>query len=127
MIDELTEKGIPLEEVQDIQGASDLDLFDVILHVAYDRQPINRRDRADAVRRTNYLAKYQGKAREVVEALLDKYADAGLRSVEDIDVLRVDPFRGIGTPLEIISLFGSRESYRSVVRDLQRHIYQEAA
>jgi type I restriction enzyme R subunit len=127
LLDALQEKGIPLEELRELSGTDDLDLFDLILHVAYDKKPIKRRDRADAVRQSNYLARYQGKAREVVEALLEKYADSGLHSVEDVSVLRVDPFRNIGTPLEIISLFGSRESFRSVVRELERHIYQEAA
>jgi type I restriction enzyme, R subunit len=127
LLDALTEKGIPLEELQELSGAGDLDLFDLILHVAYDKKPIKRRDRAAAVRQSNYLSKYQGKARSVVEALLDKYADSGVHSVEDVSVLRVDPFRSIGTPLEIISLFGSRESFQSVVRDLERQIYQEAA
>lgn len=126
LLDELANKGIPLEDLQQQTGA-DIDIFDLILHVAYDRKPLRRKDRADAVRSSDYLSKYQGKAREVVEALLDKYADSGIRGVEDIGVLKVDPFRNIGTPFEIISLFGSRESFQGIVRDLERHLYGEAA
>jgi len=126
LLNELSDKGIPLEELQELAGA-ELDPFDLILHVAYDQQPIRRRDRANAVRVGGYLSKYQGKARAVVEALLDKYADSGVRTVEDLGILRVAPFHTIGTPLEIISLFGSRESFQAVVRDLQNHLYPEAA
>ena len=126
LLDEMTDEGIPIDDLLEQIGA-ELDPFDLILHVAYDLQPLRRRDRAAAVRASTYLAKYQGKARDVIEALLDKYADSGVRSVEDIGVLRVDPFRSIGTPLEIIQIFGSRETYQNAVRDLERELYQEAA
>ncbi len=126
LLDEMTEKGIPIDDLLDQTGA-DLDPFDLILHVAYDRKPLRRRDRAAAVRASNYLSKYQGKAQQVVEALLDKYADSGLRSVEDVGVLRVDPFSSIGTPMEIIQIFGNRESFQKVVLELGRELYPEAA
>lgn len=126
LLDEMADKGIPIDDLLEQTGA-ELDPFDLILHVAYDLRPLRRRDRAAAVRAGNYLSKYQDKAREVLEALLDKYADSGIRSVEDVGVLRVDPFRSIGTPMEIIQIFGSRETFQKAVRDLERELYQEAA
>lgn len=126
LLNEMADKGIPIEDLLEQVGA-ELDPFDLILHVAYDMRPLRRRDRAAAVRASSYLTKYQGKAREVIEALLDKYADSGIRTVEDVGVLRVDPFRTIGTPMEIIQLFGSRETFQKAVRDLERELYQEAA
>ncbi|MEO3972398.1 DEAD/DEAH box helicase family protein [Streptomyces sp. CAU 1734] len=126
LLDEMADKGIPIDDLLEQVGA-ELDPFDLILHIAYDRRPLRRRDRAGAVRASSYMTKYQGKAREVIEALLDKYSDSGIRSVEDIGVLRVDPFRSIGTPMEIIQLFGSRETFQKAVRDLERELYQEAA
>lgn len=126
LLDEMTDKGIPIDDLLEQVGA-ELDPFDLILHVAYDLKPLRRRDRAAAVRAGNYLTKYQGKARQVLDALLDKYADSGIRTVEDVGVLRVDPFRSIGTPMEIIQLFGSRETFQKAVRDLERELYQEAA
>lgn len=126
LLDEMADKGIPIDDLLEQIGA-ELDPFDLILHVAYDLRPLRRRDRAAAVRASSYLSKYQGKAREVIEALLDKYADSGIRTVEDVGVLRVDPFRTIGTPMEIIQLFGSRETFQKAVRDLERELYQEAA
>ncbi len=126
LLDEMIDKGIPIDDLLEQVGA-ELDPFDLILHVAYDLRPLRRRDRTAAVRAGSYLTKYQGKAREVIEALLDKYADSGIRTVEDVGVLRVDPFRTIGTPMEIIQLFGSRETFQKAVRDLERELYQEAA
>ncbi|MFZ2991943.1 MAG: DEAD/DEAH box helicase family protein [Candidatus Saccharimonadales bacterium] len=126
IIEELIEKGIPLEDLRE-QAGYDLDIFDLILHVAYDRKPIKRRDRVEAVRRSNYLNKYQGKAREVLESLLEKYKDTGIDSVEDIDVLRVDPIRQFGAPLEIVSLFGGVQGYRSAVFELEEKIYEGVA
>lgn len=126
LLDEMADKGIPIDDLLE-QVSTELDPFDLILHVAYDLRPLRRRDRAAAVRASTYLTKYQGKAREVIEALLDKYSDSGIRSVEDVGVLRVDPFRSIGTPMEIIQFFGSRETFQQAVRDLERELYQEAA
>jgi type I restriction enzyme R subunit len=126
IIEELEDKGIPLEDLRE-QAGYDLDIFDLILHVAYDRKPIKRLERAEAVRRSNYLNKYQGKAREVLESLLDKYQDTGINSVEDIEVLKVDPLRGYGAPLEIVSWFGGAEGYKTAVHELEQKIYEEVA
>ena len=126
LLDEMAEKGIPIDDLLEQTGA-ELDPFDLILHVAYDLRPLRRRDRAAVVRAGNYLNKYQGKARKVLEALLDKYADSGIRTVEDIGVLRIDPFPSIGTPMEIIQLFGSRETFQNSIRGLEHELYQEAA
>jgi type I restriction enzyme, R subunit len=126
LLDEMADKGIPIDDLLEQTGA-DLDPFDLVLHVAYDRKPLRRRDRAAAVRAGSYLSKYQGKAREVIEALLDKYADSGIRTVEDVGVLRVDPFRSIGTPMEIVQLFGSRETFQRAVRELECELYKQAA
>jgi type I restriction enzyme R subunit len=126
ILDQLIEKGIPINELLEQAGA-DLDAFDLLLHVAYDRKPLKRKERVDAVRARHYLAKYQGKAREVLEALLDKYADTGVRGIEGVPALRVAPLRSLGTPMEIVQLFGSRETYEKAVHDLENEIYQEAA
>jgi type I restriction enzyme R subunit len=123
IIDEIVDRGVPLEDLRE-QVGYDVDLFDLVLHIAYDKKPINRRDRAEAVKRSNYLNKYQGKAREVVEALLDKYADTGINSVEDIEVLKVDPFRQYGAPLEIVNWFGGADKYREAVSELEKEIYE---
>jgi len=127
LLDELAESGVPLEDLAE-QTGTDLDPFDAALEVAYDHRTLGRRRRADAVRAdVQYLGTYQGQVRIVLETLLDKYAESGIRTIEDIGILRVEPFSSIGRPMEIIQLFGSRETYLKAVRDLEQHLYPEAS
>ncbi len=105
----------------------DYDPFDLICHVVYDKPPLSRRERAEAVRKKNYFAKYGEKARAVLTALLDKYADSGIENIESMDVLRVQPLNQFGTPLEIISLFGGKEKYLAALRGLESQIYKAEA
>ncbi|WP_436757884.1 EcoAI/FtnUII family type I restriction enzme subunit R [Streptosporangium sp. V21-05] len=127
LLDELAEAGIPLEDLVD-QPDQELDPFDVALSVCYEStgRSRQREERAGAVRTGGYLDRYQGKVRFVMEALLDTYVDSGVRSVEDIGVLRVEPFRSVGRPMEIIQLFGDRETYFKEVRSLEQQLYPEA-
>ncbi|MBM7168601.1 DEAD/DEAH box helicase family protein [Streptomyces sp. G44] len=125
LLDELVDAGIPLEDLVEQSGLA-LDPFDMALDVAYERQPIERRQRAAAVHANGYLGKYQGQMRSVLEALLEKYVESGLRSLEDIGVLRVEPFRSMGGPMELIRSFGTRETYFKAVHDLEQQLYQEA-
>ena len=66
-------------------------------------------------------------ARAVLEALLDKYADAGLKSFESLDILKVDPLSAFGTPMEIINLFGSKANYLTALHQLEAELYLEEA
>jgi type I restriction enzyme, R subunit len=123
ILHQLEEQGLPLEALQQAVGR-DYDPFDLILHVAYDQPPLTRKERADRVRKTNYFARYGPQARRVMEALLDKYADQGLESLESPDVLKVIPFPQIGTPVELIQAFGSRKHYTTALRDLEAQLYE---
>ncbi|MFF8745250.1 EcoAI/FtnUII family type I restriction enzme subunit R [Streptomyces californicus] len=124
LLDELVDAGIPLEDLVEQSGLA-LDPFDMALDVAYEGRPIERRQRAAAVHANGYLGKYQGQMRSVLEALLEKYVESGVRSLEDIGVLRVEPFRSMGGPMELIRSFGTRETYFKAVHDLERQLYQE--
>lgn len=73
--------------------------------------------------RSDYFAKYEGKTREIIDLLLDKYAEHGITAIDDTGDLQVSPFANVGTPLEIVELFGGRESYLQVVREIQRQLY----
>ncbi len=125
VMEELEERGLLLEALAEEVGR-DLDPFDLVCHVAFDRPPLTRRERAENVRKKNYFAKYGEKARAVLDALLDKYADEGIVSIEDPQVLRVKPFDRLGTPMEIIDLFGGREAYLQALRDLEQELYETA-
>ncbi len=125
VIDELEEQGIVLEHLREAVK-KDLDLFDLVCHVAWDRPPLTRRERAQNVKKRDYFAKYSDIARNVIEALLEKYADEGIENIEDLSVLKVDPFSGFGTPIEIISAFGGKEKYLEALAELESEIYKVA-
>jgi len=126
VIEELAEQGVFFEELAEQVGC-DYDPFDLVCHVAFDQPPLTRRERADRVRKRNVFGKYGDKARDVLEALLQKYADSGISSVESFEILKVDPLRTFGTPVEIVKLFGGREHYLAAIRELETAIYQKAA
>lgn len=124
IMDELAEYAVLIDAVRDARPElRDLDIFDIICHVAYEQKPLTRKERANNVKKRNYFAKYEGKAREVLEALLDKYADQGILNLEDPQMLRLDPFSKIGTPMKIISLFGGRDGYQKAIHELEQQLY----
>jgi type I restriction enzyme, R subunit len=122
ILEELSARGVLLDELADEVG-QDYDAFDLVCHVAYDRPPLTRRERANNVRKRDVFTKYGEQARAVLDALLEKYADVGIEEVEDPRILKVQPINKIGTPLEIIELFGGREQYMEAVRELEDAIY----
>ena len=126
LLEELAGQGIFLDELAE-QVGRDFDAFDLICHVAFDQPPLTRRERADGVKKRNVFGKYGPQARAVLEALLEKYADSGIQTVESMEILTVDPLRGFGTPIEIVQLFGGKTAYRAAIRDLETALYQGAA
>jgi len=125
ILEELAEKGVFLDELAE-QVGREYDAFDLICHVAFDQPPLTRKERADKVKKRNVFAKYGNKARAVLDALLQKYADAGITSVESFEILKVDPLSTFGTPVEIINFFGDKKRYRAAVQELEAQLYQEA-
>jgi type I restriction enzyme R subunit len=125
IIQEMEDQGVPLGSLEEIVGR-DFDPFDLICHVAYDEPPLTRKQRAAKVRQDNYFTRYGAKAREVMEALLDKYADQGIEAIESPEVFKVAPFTRLGTSVEIIQSFGGRKQFQSALRDLETRIYQSA-
>ena len=123
--DLLRQRGIDLEQVKAEQGMTDVDDFDFICHVAFDKKPLTRRERANNVKKRDFLSKYSGAARQVLEALLDKYCNIGIYEIEKTEVLKLDPFLKMGKPAKIASYFGGKEGYLKAVRELEQAIYQE--
>jgi type I restriction enzyme R subunit len=126
ILDELLEQGVILEALEDAVGR-DMDPFDLICHVAFDQPPLTRKERVEGVRKKNIFSLYEAKARQVLDILLDKYADQGLETISTIDVLRLDPFTEIGTPVELVKAFGGRDEYLHAVQTLETEIYSTTA
>ena len=123
--DLLRQRGIDLEQVKAEQGMTDVDDFDFICHVTFDKKPLTRRERANNVKKRDFLSKYSGAAYQVLEALLDKYCNIGIYEIEKTEVLKLDPFLKMGKPAKIASYFGGKEGYLKAVRELEQAIYQE--
>ena len=124
IIEEIEDGGLPLDAIREEVG-KDLDPFDLILHVAFDRKPLTRRERAENVKKRDVFAKYGDQARAVLDALLVKYADEGVLNLDDTGMLRIAPFNAMGTPLELVRAFGGKPAFEQAVHDLQDALYQE--
>ena len=125
LVEELEKQGVIWHALRDEVG-SDFDPFDLICHVAYDQKPLTRRERADDVKKRDYFAKYGDRARKVIDALLDKYADDGLTDLENPAILTLDPIKQLGTVLEINRAFGGKAGYAAAIRELTAALYRAA-
>jgi len=124
IVEELEAEGLPLDPIAEELG-KDLDPFDLICHVAFDKKPLTRRERADNVKKRDVFTKYGGQARAVLDALLAKYADEGVLNLDDANVLRIPPLSSLGTPLQLIKAFGDRQGFEQAVHELQSALYLE--
>lgn len=125
IIAELEALGVPVHELYDAVGQQ-VDLFDLICHVAYDQPPMTRKERANNVKKRNYFTKYGGQAKQVLEALLDKYADEGIENIESMEVLKVNPLTNFGSAIEIVKQFGGKNNYLKAVKELENELYKTA-
>ena len=125
--DLLRESGIDLQALKHDRGMDDVDDFDFICHIAYGKKPLTRRERAENVKKRDIFNKYGAEARKVLEALLDKYAHDGITQLENRTVLRLDPFRQMGSPANIAKFFGGNQQYFSAVKELESLIYSSIA
>lgn len=125
IIDELTEQGIVLENLKEAIS-KEMDIFDMICHTAFDQPPLTRSERVKQVKKRDVFTRYGDQARKVLEALLEKYADEGIENIEDIKILKVNPFDQFGTPTEIIKFFGGKQQYIQALTQLEKELYQVA-
>lgn len=126
IIQELEEQGIFFDALKDEVG-KEFDPFDLICHVAFEAKPLTRKERANNVKKRNYFTKYGDKAQAVLNSLLDKYAEDGLLTIESTEVLKLDPLNKLGTPIELIKAFGSKQVYLQAVKELESQLYNTTA
>lgn len=128
IIEELKENDVLLDAVREENSAlADCDDFDIICHVAFDQKPLTRKERIEGVKKRNYLAKYEGSARKVIEGLMEKYGEVGVTNIENSQILSLNPFAQIAKRPRIMrGIFKSPEEYNEAVRDLENELYKEA-
>lgn len=124
--DLMRESGIDLQALKIERNMEDVDDFDFICHIAYGKKPLTRKERAENVKKRDVFNKYGAEARRVLEALLDKYANDGISQLENRMVLKLDPFRQMGSPANIAKLFGGNKQYFSAVKELENLIYNNS-
>ncbi|WP_086227993.1 EcoAI/FtnUII family type I restriction enzme subunit R [Campylobacter sp. P0109] len=122
----LKERGIDLELIKKDQNMMDVDDFDFICHIAFDQKPLTRRERAEKVKKRDLFGKYGEAAKEVINALLDKYAQLGIYDIESTEILKQSPFTKFGKPSRIAALFGGNDEYRTALRELENELYKIA-
>lgn len=123
ILEELAGQGILIEELQE-QIGQEFDPFDLLCHIAYDQPPLTRRERANNVKKRNYFAKYGDQASAILDALLEKYADSGISSLENLDILKVKPINEFGNPLHIVKgIFNGKDNFMNVLRELSHELY----
>ncbi len=125
LVEELANQDVRLEQLFKAVNR-EVDLFDLICHIAYDQPPLTRKERANQVKKRNYFSKYGVEARKVLEALLDKYADFGIEEIDKLQILNVPPFSQFGSVMEIIKSFGGRAGYDKAVKELKNELYNIA-
>ena len=120
----LKEHGIDIQALKESENMSDMDDFDFIIHIAFDKKPLTRKERANDVKKRDFISRYSGQAKEVLEALLDMYCNEGITQIEDTQVLKLEPFSKIGKPSAIVKLFGGKSGYLQAVKELEEEIYK---
>ena len=123
IIDELIEHGVLLDALREEIGNPDIDDFDLICHIAYDKKPLTRHERANNVKKRGYLYKYSDMAQKVLESLLDKYSTDKNLDLKDTKVLELKPFDEFGNPLKIVKAFGGKKKYLEAIKELEKEIY----
>ena len=125
ILEELSKRGVFLEALREYEHIDEnIDDFDLICHLAYDKKPLTKSERINNVKKRGYLNRYEGAAREVIDALLEKYMDNSINDITDKSILLNSPFSKFGSASKIFNLFGGKENYNNVVKSLQKEIYK---
>lgn len=123
VVNELQENGVLLDAIREETGQMDIDDFDLILHIAYDKAPLTRIERVKNVQKRGYLYKYSELAQKVLGTLMDKYANDGLKEIEETKVLQLQEFQQFGSPMKIVKAFGGKAAYEQAVKELEDEIF----
>jgi type I restriction enzyme, R subunit len=129
VIEELAEHGIQIEALaMAVPQGADLDVFDLVAHIAFGAKPLTRRERALQVKKRDVFGKYGDQARAVLEALLEKYQDLGIADIENPRILEMPPFDQMGSKTQIRrTVFGGAENFLNAIAELERELYSGAA
>lgn len=121
----LAEVGIDIDKLKAEQNMSDVDDFDFICYIAYGKKPLTRKERANNTKKKDIFSKFSGQAKEVLELLLEKYMDLGIKEIEKTEILKLEDFQKYGKPSKIAKLFGGSQAYKEVVSKMKDYLYED--
>lgn len=125
IIEEFSNQGIVWETLYEAVDKQ-LDPYDLISYLAFNQPPLTRKERANNVQKRNCFGQYSESAKQVLQALLDKYADNGIEAIEDNEILKVQPISNIGNRREIYrNVFSGKDNYQHALRELENQIYND--
>lgn len=127
IIEELAEQGIKLELLQQaIPNGEELDVFDLVAHVAFNQKPLTRKERANNVKKRDVFGKYGEQAKAVLEGLVEKFAEHGVQNIENPQVLELPPFDQLGSKTQIRrGIFGGVDQYQNAIKELETELYKD--
>jgi type I restriction enzyme R subunit len=125
VLDKLAERGIDLDRLREATRQPDADVLDLLCHVVFSSPLRSRRERADRLRKEHreFFERFAPEAREILDEVLEKYAEHGVAQLTDPKILQVPPLSRHGNALEIAGRFGGPKRLRSALEDLQRLLY----
>lgn len=121
----LAQAGIDIDKLKEDQGMADVDDFDFICYIAYGKKALTRRERAAHVKKKDVFSRFGPAAKEVLDVLLQKYMDLGIKEMEKTQVLKLADFVKFGSPQRIAKLFGGKKEYLQAVQELKKYLYED--
>jgi len=121
----LEERGVSFADLAEVINQPEADPFDLLCHLAFNAPLRTRRERAQRLRaeQKDFFVRYGPEARQILDDLLEKYAEYGDAQFVLPDVLKVPPISAHGQVHDIIQLFGGPDQLRSAVTELQNLLY----
>mgnify|MGYP003606867727 CR=1 FL=1 len=120
IIKELEVHGVLLDCLREESKKQDLDDFDLICHIAYDKKPLTRSERINNVKKEGCLYKYSEIAQNVLNQLLNHYMNEGINDLSSIKILKIK----FNNEYDILKEFGGKDKYFEAVKDLEKEIYK---
>ncbi|ORU00086.1 Type I restriction-modification system, restriction subunit R [Anaerovibrio sp. JC8] len=125
MAEYLAKFGIDIDKLKREQNMAHVDDFDFICYIAYGKKPLTRKERANNIKKKDIFSKFSGTAKEILETLLDKYMDLGIKEIEKTAILKLSDFAKFGTPKKIAEIFGGKDKYLAAVQELKKDLYED--
>lgn len=125
IVDQMEKVGIKIDELCNHypEKFQSRDIFDIIVNVAFNEPMLYRTERAKRIKEKNFLEKFHGDAKRVLEVLMQTYADQGILAFEENEALKAHELQDLGTPIFIKSLFGGKDQFKKVIRDIEKILY----